>query len=68
MTGFDHKVMKSTRIFELRVECSKGHRTIMSDIDYDRIKEAGNRLRGKIKRDEELVITTSDGYEICRWM
>lgn len=69
MTAMDHEVCKPGRTYELRMENNNGSsRTIVSGLDYKNIKIVGGRLAGKLKKDESLVITTTDGYELCRWI
>lgn len=67
MTSFDHKVCRPERTYELRLEDSNGSRIVVSSDDYHNVKKVALTLVGKIGR-KTLVITTSDGYEICRWM
>jgi hypothetical protein len=68
MTSFDHKICRPNRTYELRVEKSDGSRVVASGTEYHKVKIVGKRMAGNLNKGESLVITSSDGYEICRWI
>jgi hypothetical protein len=68
MTALDHEICKSKRTYEIRMEDLNGTRTIASGADYHEVREVGRRIAGTLKRGESVVLATTNGYELCRWM
>lgn len=68
MTEMDHKVCRPNRVYELRIENSLGSRVFASSSNYWEIRNEAKKQAGVLKRGENFVLVTSDGYELCRWM